>query len=122
MYTMILREKHFEATAPDIKRLEMRFLYKADEPPQFRAAASFCLGLVCSSRGDLEDAADAYREGLSVVKHATQEERSVVLVCDDGSFPTSYFMDSQYESIQRNLNVMLHKRTTNHRSSRSPVS
>jgi hypothetical protein len=106
MYTMILRELHFDATESELKFLQTKFLDSPLEPPHFRVSASLCLGVVRSSQGDRELAADAYREGILIGKHATPTEKAAMVYSDDGEFPASYFMESTCGTIANNLSIL----------------
>jgi hypothetical protein len=82
MYCTILRELHFEAADADMKTLHKKFLGCASEPPHFRVQASFTLGVLESHRGNREEAAEKYRQGLIVAREASAEDKARMVVSD----------------------------------------
>lgn len=107
LYTMILRELHFDATKSELKFLREKFLDNKGEPPHFRVSASFCLGVVLSTQGGRGLAGDAYREGLLVAQQMEKEEGHIMVYSDDGEFPASYFIGSHCRTIRNNLSILM---------------
>jgi MYND finger len=79
-YTSILREKYFVPSKRDFTSLADLFLYNETEPIIFRVEAGHTLGLISWDKGDREEAADFYRDVISLGNQVTREENARLYV------------------------------------------
>jgi len=105
---MILRELHFQATKQDIKTLKQKFLRNHAEPGHIRTQAAFTLGVLETNRGDLEEAADIYREGIAEGRACSAADRlNMIHYSEDGSSDSvGFLVDENMQSLQSNLSVL----------------
>lgn len=107
LHCMILRELHFRATNQDIKMLKKKFLRNDAEPGHVRTQAAFTLGVLETNRGEMEEAADMYREGVEAGRACSATERSKMIRSDVmGSVSVGSLVDENMRSLRSNLSVL----------------
>jgi hypothetical protein len=102
-YTSILQEKYFVPCKKDFTSLTDLFLYSETEPIIFRCEAGFTLGLISWYKGDREEAADFYRDVISLGNQVTREEKERRYVGVDPNCmvaPGSYFIRKVEDGIK----------------------